>query len=286
MFAIKVWKHFENIFLVPHVFRSITQALSLWMVGCSVSSQYGMNRIGIAAFIFREIWVARFRATYDNYTMNVREICLKVTRKTQLVNLVYNSKPPSNKLNVHILESMRIMPNDLHVRRGIWCKWDRPPRGWYKLNIDGSVRGNGSAGGGIIRSIDGALVAAFSYYYGEGSNNLAEFLALKDGMLLCKALNLSPVLIESDSSIVVTAVRSAHGDNWRLAYILRECVVLYTSDFELIHGYRQKNVVTDRLVAHAYSHQGRHEFFCVQDFPLVVRAGYSADRMDLWNYRP
>lgn len=105
---------------------------------------------------------------------------------------------------------------------------DRPPLGWFKLNVDGYARGDENVGGGIIRNSEGAMVAAFSYYYGAGSNNLAEFLALKDGILLCKVLNISSVLIESHSSIAVTVVRSAQGDNWKLAYVLRECIGLYT----------------------------------------------------------
>lgn len=123
--AIKVWKHFEFFLRVTHVFGSVTQPLSCWMAGWSASIQYGMCRIGVAAFIFREIWVARCRATYDEYPMNMREICLKVTRKIQMVNLVHISRPSANKLHLHILETLRITPKNYRVPRGIWCKWDR-----------------------------------------------------------------------------------------------------------------------------------------------------------------
>lgn len=53
----------------------------------------------------------------------------------------------------------------------------------------------------------------FSHFYGEQTNNMAEFLALKDGLNLCKQRNISPVIIESDSLVVVTAVRLAKSDN-------------------------------------------------------------------------
>lgn len=88
-----------------------------------------------------------------------------------------------------------------------------------------------------------------------------EFLALKDRMLLCKALHISLVIIESESSIVVTAVCSAQGDNWWFSYVLRECLALYTPNCELIHGFRQKNVVADKLANFTYSHRERQEFF-------------------------
>lgn len=58
----------------------------------------------------------------------------------------------------------------------------------------------------MIRSHEGELIAAFSFYYGLGTNNSAEFLSL-EGMMLCKALKISLVLIESDSMVVVAALR-------------------------------------------------------------------------------
>lgn len=53
---------------------------------------------------------------------------------------------------------------------------------------------------------------------------MAEFLALKDGVTLCKALHISPVLIESDSIIVVSAIRLGRSEDWRFAYVLRDCL--------------------------------------------------------------
>lgn len=44
-------------------------------------------------------------------------------------------------------------------------------------------------------------MVGFSSFYGPGINNYAEFLALKEGLLLCKTLRLS-VLIESDSMLM------------------------------------------------------------------------------------
>lgn len=105
---------------------------------------------------------------------------------------------------------MGVNINSIRQRRGTWCKWDRPPSGWCKLNIDGSAQEDGSSGGGIIGNSEGEIVAGFSYFYGEASNNLTELFALKDGMTLCKALQILPVLIENDSSIVVLAIRTRH----------------------------------------------------------------------------
>lgn len=102
----------------------------------------------------------------------------------------------------------------IQIKCGVWCKWDKPSPEWFKPNIDGSVRDGNVTGGGIIRNTEGKLVASFSIYYGEGTKNMAEFLVLKDGMLLCKQLNVSPVFIESDSMLTVSAVTTTKVDNW------------------------------------------------------------------------
>lgn len=78
---------------------------------------------------------------------------------------------------------------------------------------------------------------------------MAEFLALKDGVTLCKALHISPVLIESDSIIVVSAIRLGRSEDLRFAYVLRDCLQLYTQDCEIVHDFWQKNVAADRLAA-------------------------------------
>lgn len=103
--------------------------------------------------------------------------------------------------------------------------------------MDGSARGGLTTSGGVIRDNQGNFIVGFSSFYGSGTNNFAEFLALNEVMLLCKALHLSPILIESDSMFVVTALRLAKMENWRLAYIFRECLQLYTADMEFVHGF-------------------------------------------------
>lgn len=115
------------------------------------------------------------------------------------------------------------------------------------VQTHGSTWREENSGGGIIRNDEGVVIASFSHFYGEGSNNLAEFQALKDGMLLYKALRISPLLIKIDSSLVMTASRIEQADNWRLFYVLRKYLTLYSFDNEIIHEYRQKNFVANRL---------------------------------------
>lgn len=113
---------------------------------------------------------------------------------------------------------------------------------------------------------------------------MAEFQALRDGMELCNALRVSPVLIESDSSLVVTAIKNTRMENWRFSYVLRECLALFSSDFDISHEFRQKNYLADRLADWAYTHCHKQEFFQVKG--PSVDSETEIHKMELWSYRP
>lgn len=73
--------------------------------------------------------MARCRATFDEYALNVREICWKVIRKVQTLNVINNTTPPSNNMQLNALESLGINAKPARVKRGTCCKWDRPSPG-------------------------------------------------------------------------------------------------------------------------------------------------------------
>lgn len=76
--ARQVWKFFAYFFKLPSEYRSILQALNIWMVGASATSQHGIIRRACSAYIFREIWVSQCSATYEDGIMRARNICVKV----------------------------------------------------------------------------------------------------------------------------------------------------------------------------------------------------------------
>lgn len=57
---------------------------------------------------------------------------------------------------------------------------DKPSPGLVKRNTDGARRGNPSLSGGrgVIRDSNGSLIYAFSSFFGDGSNTMAEVRAL------------------------------------------------------------------------------------------------------------
>ncbi|XP_058103513.1 (13S,14R)-1,13-dihydroxy-N-methylcanadine 13-O-acetyltransferase AT1-like [Magnolia sinica] len=79
--------------------------------------------------------------------------------------------------------------------------WRRPLEGWFKLNIDGSSRGNpGEAwGNGVCRGEKRDFCFGFHEGYGVASNTRAELQVIHDGMMHCLRLGYSNIIVESDS---------------------------------------------------------------------------------------
>lgn len=160
--------------------------------------------------------------------------------------------------------------------------WEKQPIGFYKLNVDGSARGEATSGGGIIRDHNGELVAAFSSFYGPGTSNSAEFNALYDGLRICQQLEIDRVIVESDSTVVISAIKKRYVEHWKLTYIFRLCVSVVGADYQFCHVVRQKNTVADRLANIAHSHSGTVEFFTPSNFPPSIRTAYRADLLGFW----
>lgn len=109
----------ERFSRIPSTFNSLLQALSLWMLRCNSESQYGLCRIAVAAYILREIWVVRCRATYDDTPMSAPDICLKINQQVQLLNLILSSKIPSKNIHLYMLEALGIDRKPPLIRRGL-----------------------------------------------------------------------------------------------------------------------------------------------------------------------
>lgn len=105
-----------------------------------------------------------------------------------------------------ILEALQIK---LIVPKTPCCKlvkWIKLPWGWYKLNTDGSSLGNlePCGIGGVISNESGCFVKAYASPIGYSSNNKAELLALLQGLRIFNSLNISNVIIEMDSMVIIS----------------------------------------------------------------------------------
>ena len=97
-------------------------------------------------------------------------------------NFVFNGKPQNPKLATKITnQTMKFMycyssskiPNGSATKL---VRWEKPPRGWTKLNKDGALLGNSRVAscGGVVRDESSNWVARFSWRIRITSNFEAE----------------------------------------------------------------------------------------------------------------
>lgn len=92
---------------------------------------------------------------------------------------------PSYQLSSYLEEKHLYSNNSINkivTKSKISLKWELPPEGWYKLNIDGASKSNlGIAGfSGAIRNQKGEIIAAYVKNIGITTNNKAEVWAFMD----------------------------------------------------------------------------------------------------------
>ena len=150
-------------------------------------------------------------------------------------------------------------------------KWLKPLTGWMKLNTDGASLGNpGAAGaGGLIRNCSGGWVKGFSRSVGFATSTIAEFWALRDGLILASQLGIQDIEVELDAKIVVDLVQSNSVVNNSFLPPLNDCRSLL-SNFRQVrvgHTFREANRCTDALARKGCSLQ--EDFLIFNNPPSV-----------------
>lgn len=130
-------------------------------------------------------------------------------------------------------------------------RWERPPRGWIKLNTDGSSLGNlGTAGGGgLVRDDSGQWLAGFSQRIGITSSFMAELWALRDGLKCCIDQNFEVVVVELDARAVIDILSNLNSPNLVVCSLVDDCrwMIAQIPQVLIKHCYREANRCADRL---------------------------------------
>ena len=127
----------------------------------------------------------------------------------------------------------------------------------FTLYFDGASRSNpGPASYGGVIYENGVERYTYKKYIGTTTNNVAEYKALLNGLLLAKEKGITRLEVYGDSKLVIEQVTG----NWKvksrlLIPIHREiCAVLINNPFEQItfqHVYRKNNKRADELANEA-----------------------------------
>ncbi|XP_043699928.1 uncharacterized protein Mb2253c-like [Telopea speciosissima] len=120
-----------------------------------------------------------------------------------------------------------------------------------KINVDGACKGNpgvGGGGGGIVRDKEGVVIAAFSKFYGDYTNTIAELRALNDGLKLCAKLEATGIVVNSDSKVTIQSIAKGRCGSWKGWYWFQETMELARVLKPMIYfTFREGNRAADGL---------------------------------------
>ncbi|GAV83710.1 RVT_3 domain-containing protein [Cephalotus follicularis] len=111
----------------------------------------------------------------------------------------------TRELTSAFMESSGLKPAQL-------VAWERPLSLFFKLNIDGSSKGNpGNLGaGGLIRDNSGNWVLGFTCFIGVCFSIQAKLWGLREGLKLALNMHIENPLVETDSQLSIHSIRNAH----------------------------------------------------------------------------
>ncbi|XP_021802933.1 uncharacterized protein LOC110747027, partial [Prunus avium] len=153
------------------------------------------------------------------------------------------------------------------------AKWQKPPLGAIKINVDGALHvQTGSGGGGIMaRDSAGCFVAARACRFSHVSSlEHAEILALRAAILFSHDLGPGPKIIEGDAQGVIQTVQTAHEDRSILSFLFSDCKFLLSQleNTSIQFAFREANRVAHRLARLAITLPGTLTW--LQDPPDAV----------------
>lgn len=182
--------------------------------------------------------------------------CNPIQVATKAKALLSEALDSQTKLqNAHTLESnedqwlKELVPNHQHrlasksISRARWevrleeqdfIKW-RSSLEKHNLFFDSASKGNPGAagGGGILLGPSSMLEVSFSWGLGHDSNNMAEALALWQGLRLAATKNIQNLVVFGDSSVIIQALKMRRRpNNLRLGQILRKLT-------HLLHNFKE-----------------------------------------------
>ncbi|XP_073062068.1 uncharacterized protein [Primulina eburnea] len=200
------------------------------------------------------LWTARNDAKHRQLSISGETVKFQILSYLRLAHSARTVKPKHWVGYLQVARSLGISVCFYRYHRTAIVRWLRPPFSCFKLNVDGSSRGNpgDSSVGGVVRDHSGRVLLSFSEFIGAGSTIRAELWAVWRGLILCSDLSFFPLWIEVDSQISIQILRSRQC-RWGLDHIVSRILVLLRGRMvHISHIYREGNSVADALAARAH----------------------------------
>ena len=125
------------------------------------------------------IWLARNKYVMEAQPFMAPTVMERIKILSQEITHTFPPKRPNMKNNV------------------LYVGWNPPPFGFFKLNTDGSARGNPglASAGSLIKDHNGMWIGSFCRNIGFTYSMAAELWGLRNGLSLAKNLNIKKLLI-------------------------------------------------------------------------------------------
>jgi ribonuclease HI len=150
--------------------------------------------------------------------------------------------------------------------------WQKPPREWYKCNVDAGfhIEANKSSMGWCLRDHLGRFVLAGTHWK-DGSCSVVEgeALALLQAMKEMELRGITQVIFETDSKNVVDAIHALNNGNSKFSSIIHNInnALLLNSNFVVKFVKRQANTVVHSLARAAVLWSNHH---VIESIPLCI----------------
>lgn len=146
----------------------------------------------------------------------------------------------------------------------ISLSWKKPPFPFFKLNCDGSAKDKLLGAGGLIREHNGNWVKRFSTFLGSGHILKAELWSIQNGLQLAIDLNISHIIIETNSKTVVNLINDSNLSSHHCMFSLINNCKCYLHKFEearICHVSREGNQPADLLANWGRDSSSTHTIF-------------------------
>lgn len=215
-----LWDSFAIIFQNTNRDKeNIINTLNNWSRNFSDNEFLSLAWALTPSFIIWNVWKGRNKRIFKdekNLPQRLFEQTLKQLKETVSTTVRNQPKNPSSEMDLRILRQLGLqglIPQSLErkviVREEKKDFWHPPMTGFLKLNIDGASKGNpGTADfGGVLRDEEGNIISIFHGHLGRATNNMAELMALEQGLEFLKQDNRLNIIIEVDSELTINSVK-------------------------------------------------------------------------------
>ncbi|CAJ2635947.1 unnamed protein product [Trifolium pratense] len=280
-FAFTLWCWLATVLNLTLHFQSIEDIWNLcersWSPQCKIVIK------SVIVNILNSIWMARNNARFHDKSTHWRNVVSWISANTALAGNKTSMCSNSSLIDFKILKHFNINihpPKAPSIKEVIWLP---PLIDWVKCNTDGASTQISSACGGIFRNHLAEFICCFAENTDINTAYFAELCGAMRAIEIATDNGWRNVWLETDSTLVVLAFKSASLVPWKIRNRWNNCMHNITNmNFMISHIYMEGNNCVDALAKIGLTLV--HLSFW-NELPQAILESYSSDRLGRPKYR-